>query len=110
MTYFEEMAAIGPRPVWQITPPSEHKDRMANEGPEAPPTGGYPLTDHGGSTIKNPKLVLVTLGTWWGDTLTLGKFALDIMTAGFLNPLTAYGSGPGTFLGLFWTCCLRDSF
>ncbi len=97
------MAAIGPAPVWQIVPPSDHKDRMAQEGAASTPTGGYPLTDHGGSTIPGPKLAIVYLGAWWGDTAKLESFASDLMTAGYLQPLAdhGYGSGQGTFIGAF---------
>jgi hypothetical protein len=102
MTYIDEARAIGPRSVWQITPPSDYRDRMAQDGAPQTPPGGYPLTDHGGSTIPTPKLVLVTLGSWWGDLTKLQAFAQDLMTAGYLQPLAdyKYGSGQGSFLGL----------
>jgi len=100
--FFDRLAAIFRRPaVWQIVPPQDYRDRMAQEGAPATPPEGYPLTDHGGSTIKNPKLVLVYLGTWWGDTAKLEAFAQDLMTAGYLAPLSAYGSGQGSYLGAF---------
>jgi hypothetical protein len=103
MTYLDEARAIGPRPVWQITPPSDYRDRMAQDGAPQTPPGGYPLTDHGGSTISTPKLVLITLGQWWGDVTKLQAFAQDLMTAGYLQPLAdyKYGSGQGSFAGLF---------
>jgi hypothetical protein len=110
MSYLEEARAVGPRPVWQIVPPSDYRDRMADDNaahPElvegATPPGGYSLADHGGSTIPNPKLVLVTFGSWWGDLGKLQAFAQDLMTAGYLQPLAdyKYGSGQGSFAGLY---------
>jgi hypothetical protein len=103
--YFQELRQVGPRPVWQITPPVDRPvhtaDELASGGPPATPAGGYPLTDHGGSTLKQPRLVLVTLGSWWGDLQKLEQFAGDLMDAGYLAPLSAYGSGQGTYAGSF---------
>lgn len=98
--YFDELAALFRRPgVWQVTPPQDYRDRMAQLGAPAVPQGGYPLTNHGGSTLRVPKLVLVYLGDWWGDTAQLEAFANDLMTAGYLAPLSDYGSGQGAYIG-----------
>jgi len=101
--FFDRLAAIFKRPaVWQIVPPQDYRDRMAQEGAPATPPGGYPVTDHGGSILKAPKLALVYLGAWWGDTAKLEQFAGDLMTAGYLTPLSIYGvTGPFTYLGAF---------
>lgn len=100
MGFVDQMQAIGSRAgVWQVVPPSDYKDRLAGEGAPATPAGGFPLTNHGGSTIPNPKLVLIYLGAWWNDTAKLEAFAADLMTAGYLAPLSDYGSGNGQFLG-----------
>ncbi len=101
--FFEQQAALFSKHpgVWNHTPPSDYQDRMANEGAPATPAGGYPLTNHGGSTIPNPKLVIVYLGQWWGDVSKLEAFAADLMDCGYLAPLSAYGSGQGSFIGAF---------
>ncbi len=98
--------------VWQHTPirdehlavmTAEH-DRMASEGADpATPKLGYPLADHGGSTIASPKLFIIYLGPWWGNKAKLEGFANDLMAAGYLAPLAVYGSGVGTFMGSFQT-------
>jgi hypothetical protein len=59
------------------------------------------LTDHGGSTITNPKLAIVYLGQWWGDVAKLELFAKELMEFGYLAPLNVYGSGNGTYIGAF---------
>jgi hypothetical protein len=104
-----QKAVISNHPeVWQHVPTREEhllqveRDRMANEGADpSTPKLGYPLTNHGGSTITTPKLALVYLGPWWSDTAKIEAFAGDLMTAGYLAPLGPYGSGQGRFLGSF---------
>ena len=101
-SFFEAQTQLFPRQgVWQHVPPSDYRDRMADEGAPATPPGGYPLSNHGGSTIPAPKLALVYLGPWWGDTAKIEAFAGDLMTAGYLAPLKDYGSGNGTYIGAF---------
>jgi len=62
--------------------------------------GTYNLTNHGGSTIATPRLVLLTVNGWYGDTKRLQDFAHDLMEGGYLDGLKNYGSGRGTFYGL----------
>lgn len=98
------LASIGPaKSVLQIAPTAEQAEHDLLINPREPAAAGtYTLTDHGGSTIKDPRLVLVFLGglgAWWGDWGQLAQFSTDIMTRGYLDPLEAYGSGSGTFWG-----------
>lgn len=97
----ERLRGVGPAAVLQIAPP--HADGDAADlvsHPAGPaPVGSHTLTDHGGSTIRDPRLVLVSLGQWWGDPVLLEAFAHDLMEAGYLAPLAAYGAGVGTFWG-----------
>jgi hypothetical protein len=94
------VAAIGPRSVWQIALSRDQAHAGLRTAQTTPPLG-YPLTDHGGSTISWPKLALVYLGPWFGNTTKLEQFAKELMENGYLAPLSTYGSGVGTYLGSF---------
>ena len=98
---YRRVAELFRRPgVWQIVPPQDYRDRMAQAGVPATPPGGYPVTDHGGSIMTAPKLALVYLGAWWGDTAQLEQFASDLMTCGYLDSCSVYGvTGPFMYLG-----------
>ncbi len=109
MTFIEEMRAIGPGRSWQITPPQDYKDRMASDGHAATPPGGYPLTNHGGSVLAHPKLFIIYCGPWWGDTAKLEQYAKELMSYGYLSPLSAYGSGQGSFIGSFLTATVTGT-
>jgi hypothetical protein len=98
---YESVARLFQRPgVWQIVPPQDFRDRLAQHGVPETPAGGYPVTDHGGSILATPKLALVYLGAWWGEDAQLEAFASDLMNAGYLDSCSVYGvTGPFTYLG-----------
>jgi hypothetical protein len=60
---------------------------------------GHTLTYHGGPTMPNPKAWLVFLNDFWDDWRRADACTRDILEGGYLAPLTAYGSGSGTYLG-----------
>jgi hypothetical protein len=97
---FDRVARIFKRPVWQIVPPGDYKDRLAQAGAPATPPGGYPLTYHGGAILTAPKLALIYLGAWWGNPGDVETFASDLMTCGYLDQCAIYGvTGVPAYLG-----------
>lgn len=62
--------------------------------------GSYTLTNHGGSVIATPRLVLLAPGAWVDDLDRIEQFAADVMEGGYLDGLAPYGSGRGTYWGL----------
>lgn len=94
---------VGPvKSVLQVTIPEDAEHDLLVNPAEPAAVGSHTLTNHGGSTIPVPRLVLVFLGgigAWWGDWHRLSQFCTDLMTRGYLSELAAYGSGQGSFWG-----------
>lgn len=116
-TSIGRLTEIGPRPnVIQIVPPrSVMRPSVRRESdsddvhdlvvhPLASPTGpggAKGFRNRAGSTIKNPQVMNVYLGPFWGDQNFVESFSKAVVEKGYLDPLhdLGYGTGSGTYLG-----------
>lgn len=93
-----DLRAIGPFAAMQVTAPIDSD--LVSVPVEPPAAGSHTLTNHGGPTIAQPRLVnLYPPGGAWMNAAKYEQFCMELMANGYLSGLTAYGSGDGTFLG-----------
>lgn len=116
-TSLRKLTEIGPRPnVIQIVPPRNvMRPSVRRESdpddmhdlvvhPLASPTGpggAKGFRNRAGSTIKNPQVMNVYLGPFWGDQAFVEGFSKAVVENGYLDPLRelGYGTDSGTYLG-----------
>jgi hypothetical protein len=113
----KKLLEIGPKQnVMQIVPPRHvmrPSIRRGSDKPEAHdlivhplasptgPGGAKGFRNRAGSTISQPQVMNVYLGTFWGDQQFVESFSKAIVENGYLDPLRGlgYGTGSGTYLG-----------
>jgi len=116
-TGLERLVQVGPKPnVIQIVPPrdamrpsvrresdpADMHDLVAH--PLAAPTGpggARGFRNRAGSTIQQPQVMNVYLGSFWDNQAFVDQFSKAVVENGYLDPLRElnYGTGSGNYLG-----------